>query len=236
MADSNIPKARVNVARKAVIAVGCLLGVTSISAIAAIKNHAMAPAPDATLSATLAKMPDERRGKHLFEQRCAQCHQTDAQGSAQQKVPALAGQQYEYLAKQVVDFLSSERNSDTMHKQLELSGLNNATAIADVVGYVANLPMNAAPERGSGQTVVQGKKIYDGFCLSCHGRSAEGNSDLWVPNLRGQHYSYLVDQMQRMAGAKRTNVSEDLHRMFTSYSKDEFAAVADYLTHWAEQN
>jgi len=49
-------------------------------------------------------MPSEQRGKRIFDQNCAQCHQPDAQGRAEQKVPALAGQQYEYLAKQVVDF------------------------------------------------------------------------------------------------------------------------------------
>jgi cytochrome c553 len=212
---------------------GCLL---ALSADAMSQKHTVAPVRDATLSATLSKTPSETRGKRIFERHCAQCHGTDAFGSAQQKVPALAGQQYEYLAKQIVDFLSFERDSDTMHRQLERSGLNDATAIADVAGYVANLPMNPAPEKGSGKTLELGSKIYEGFCWSCHGRTAEGNSDLWVPNLRGQHYDYLVEQMQRMAGAKRTNVSEELHRMFSSYSQDEFAAVADYLARWGGPN
>jgi len=213
--------------RVAVSAISCLVVFT---ANAISPTHPAAPVRDATLSATLSKMPSETRGKRIFERHCAQCHGMDAFGSAQQKVPALAGQQYEYLAKQIVDFLSFERDSDTMHKQLEHGGLNDATAIADVAGYVANLSPNPAPEKGSGKALELGNKIYQGFCVSCHGRTAEGNSDLWVPNLRGQHYGYLVEQMQRMAGAKRTNVSEDLHRMFSTYSTDEFAAVADYLT------
>jgi cytochrome c553 len=100
------------------------------------------------------------------------------------------------------------------------------------VGYVANLPRNPAPQRGPGTALTQGKNIYDGYCASCHGRTGEGNGDLWVPNLRGQHYGYLVDQMQRMARAQRGNISEDLHRMFTTYANEEFQAVADYLTRW----
>jgi cytochrome c553 len=189
-------------------------------------------APDVKLSSALAKTPNETRGQRVYELQCQQCHQADASGIAAKKIPALAGQQYEYLMKQVVDFLDMERNNDTMHQQLVRSGVNNATAIADVVGYVANLPHNPAPQQGPGTALTQGKSIYEGFCASCHGRTGEGNGDLWVPNLRGQHYGYLVDQMQRMARAQRGNISEDLHRMFTSYANEEFQAVADYLTRW----
>ncbi|MGD9843417.1 MAG: cytochrome c [Steroidobacteraceae bacterium] len=190
---------------------------------------------DMYLGSALGKQPDETRGQKIFQLHCQQCHQAGAVGLPTQKIPALAGQQYEYLIKQVVDFLDQERANAVMHQQLLRSGLNNATSIADVVGYVANLPMNPAPEQGSGTELLQGKKIYEGFCASCHGRTAEGNGNLWVPNLRGQHYSYLVEQMQRMALAQRSNISDDLHRMFTSYADTEFQAVADYLSRWSPQ-
>lgn len=189
--------------------------------------------PDVNLSSALGKTPNETRGQRIYEQQCQQCHQADGTGSAAQKVPALAGQQYEYLVKQIVDFLDLERTNSTMHQQLTRSGMNNATSIADVVGYVANLPRNPAPQTGPGTALAQGKMIYEGYCASCHGRTAEGIGDLWVPNLRGQHYSYLLDQMLRMAKAQRANISEDLHRMFTTYSSEEFQAVADYLTRWS---
>ena len=191
--------------------------------------------PDVYLGSALGKRPDETRGQKIFQQHCLQCHQAGAVGLPAQKIPALAGQQYEYLIKQVVDFLDQERTNAIMHQQLMRSGLNNATSIADVVGYVANLPMNPAPEQGPGNQLEQGKHIYEGFCASCHGRTAEGNGDLWVPNLRGQHYGYLVEQMQRMARAQRGNISEDLHRMFTSYTDTEFQSVADCLSRWTVQ-
>ncbi len=209
-------------------ALGCMLLVVNASMAA----KAPVAAPDVNLSSALGTTPNETRGQRIYEQQCQQCHQVDGTGSAVQKVPALAGQQYEYLVKQIVDFLDLERASSTMHQQLTRSGMNNATSIADVVGYVANLPRNPAPQQGPGTALAQGKSIYEGYCASCHGRTAEGMGDLWVPNLRGQHYSYLVDQMLRMARVQRTNISEDLHRMFTTYSSEEFQAVADYLTRW----
>jgi cytochrome c553 len=215
--------------RWALAAICCVVLLTD-SAMAAKQQMA---APDANLSSALGKTPNETRGQRIYEQQCQQCHQPGATGSAAQKAPALAGQQYEYLVKQIVDFLDLERANSTMHQQLARSGLNNATSIADVVGYVANLPRNLAPQQGPGTALAQGKSIYDGYCASCHGRTAEGVGDLWVPNLRGQHYSYLVEQMLGMAMAQRANISEDLHRMFTTYSTEEFQAVADYLTRWS---
>lgn len=204
----------------------CALSVTASAA-------GVSASPDVHLSTTLTKAPDESRGQRIYELHCQSCHQPDAAGSAAQKIPALAGQQYEYLVKQVVDFLDQERSNATMHQQLLRSGINNATSIADVVGYVANLPRNPAPQQGAGTDVTQGKTIFQNDCASCHGRSAEGNSDLWVPSLRGQHYSYLLEQMQQMARSRRGNISEDLHRMFTTYSGEELQAMADYLTRWS---
>lgn len=192
------------------------------------------PGPDVTLSAALAATPDERSGRQIYEQRCVQCHQNDAYGRAEQQIPALAGQQYEYLAKQLVDFLDVERTSITMHRILNERGLRAAQSIADVVGYVSNLPMNPAPAKGPGTSPELGKKIFTETCVSCHGRTAEGNPDLWIPNLRGQHYGYLLAQMRQMATGQRRNVSDDLHRMFTTYADADFEAVADYLTRWNE--
>jgi len=190
------------------------------------------PTPDTTLSAALAATPNEQRGVKLFNKHCAQCHQSDAQGVADRQVPALAGQQYEYLLKQLVDFIDFERANDTMHGVLTQRGTLDAQAIADIVAYVANLPMNTSPSKGDGNALAAGKKIFFDYCASCHDRTAEGNADLWVPNLRGQHYSYLVKQMLMMARAQRSNISDDMHRMFGTYAPEELEAVADYLTRW----
>lgn len=210
------------------IAMACVLTVMGSSDLAGAANKMQGP--DLTLSAALAAVPDERRGKKIFEERCAQCHQRDAYGLADRQIPALAGQQYEYLAKQLVDFIDLERASDTMHAMLTQRGMRDAKSIADVVGYVSNLPMNPAPAKGKGDAIEVGRKIFDNACVSCHGKSAEGNPDLWIPNLRGQHYGYLVKQMEMMAQAGRNNISDDLHRMFTTYAPEEFEAVADFLT------
>jgi cytochrome c553 len=186
--------------------------------------------PDPTLSAALAAVPNENRGRAIFEKRCAQCHQNDAHGLGKQQVPALAGQQYAYLVKQLIDLVSFDRANNTMHEVLVKSGVSDIRSIADVAAYVANLPVNPSPDRGSGLAKSLGKTIFDGACISCHGKGADGNDDLWIPTLRGQHYEYLLKQMQMMADGSRNNVSEDLHRVFTMYAPQELDAVADYIS------
>lgn len=229
---NNDNRVRTKVSSAAMLCASLLL----LGALPTASGKSAKPAPAVTLSGTLNRDPNESRGKQIYDRNCAACHQADGFGRPEQNIPALAGQQYEYLVKQLVDFLDEERGSDTMRQQVEHAGLDNATAIADVVGYVANLPMNPQPSRGNGQNLAQGRKIYDGYCASCHGKTAEGNGDLWVPNLRGQHYGYLVQQMQRMAQAQRGNISDDLHRIFTTYAVEEFEAVGDYLTRWTDQS
>jgi len=105
-----------------------------------------------------------------------------------------------------------------MHKQLQRSGLNNATAIADVIAYVANLPMNPAPQKRRWSSCGAGQEDLHGFLRQLPRTHRRGQQRPVGAQFGGQHYDYLRDQMRRMAQAKRSNVSEDLHRMFTTYS------------------
>lgn len=202
----------------------------AIGSIGSPSAATQAPKPDVTLSAALAAEPDEQRGRKLFEQRCAECHGQDAQGMAARRIPALAGQQYEYLVKQLVDFIDFGRANGAMHGALKQRDVRDAQSIADIVGYVANLQMNPSPEKGKGNSLELGETIFTRDCASCHRKTAEGNADLWIPNLRGQHYGYLVKQLKFMAQNRRNNISDDLHRMFATYADTEFEAVADFLT------
>ena len=210
-----------------ITAIICLLATSQTLDAREVKSVAT---PDLTLSAALAAVPSENRGRAIFEKRCAQCHQNDAHGLGKQHIPALAGQQYSYLVKQLIDLVSFDRANNTMHEVLVKSGVSDTRSIADVAAYVANLPENPSPDRGNGLSMALGKTVFEGACVSCHSKKADGNDDLWIPTLRGQHYEYLLIQMQSMAAGRRNNVSEDLHQIFTAYAPQELEAVADYIS------
>ena len=213
--------------RNCIVVITCVL---AISQPAHARAPRTSPLPDPSLSAAISATPNAIRGQIIFKKRCAQCHQSDAYGSGKQSIPALAGQQYEYLVKQLVDLVDFERANGTMHAVLIQSGVSNTQSIADVAGYAANLPMNPSPDKGDGLQILLGQKIFDGSCISCHDKHAEGNAELWIPNLRGQHYEYLLKQMHTMADGSRNNISEDVHRVFTIYAPSELEAVTDYIS------
>jgi len=192
------------------------------------QNHGVDAGVDVNLGQAMHADPNEARGRRIFERYCQQCHRAKAAGWPEKQVPALAGQQFAYLVKQMVDFLDRARPNDTMHEQAIHSGMLNAQRIADVMAYVANLPPAAPVQTGPGSLLRQGQELYRLGCQSCHGQDARGNADLWAPSLRDQHYSYLLKQMQTMT--ERANISEDLHHVFAAYQPQQLQAVADWLS------
>lgn len=183
---------------------------------------------DVNLGQAMHAEPNEARGRHIYERYCQQCHRVQATGWPEKQIPALAGQHYSYLVKQMVDFLDRARPTAVMHEQAIHSGMLNAQRIADVMAYVANLPPAASVQAGPATMVRQGQETYRQGCQHCHGADARGNADLWAPALRDQHYGYLLKQMQAMTD--RSNVSEDLHHVFGAYQPAQLQAVADWLS------
>ena len=175
---------------------------------AAVLHGAAAPAGTAArqnpdeLRAALDAQPRASSGARLFE-RCAVCHADDAGGSSHGIVPALAGQQFRYLVKQIAEFREHERFAGDIHAQVAREAIDGSQAIADLSAYLAELPPNPRPKTGPGSHVSRGGDLYRAACESCHRDSGLGNDASGIPNLRGQHYSYLVRQMSDIGRVHR---------------------------------
>ena len=86
---------------------------------------------------------DAERGKALFAV-CATCHGDNAQGMPDMNGPALAGREGWYLRRQLQNFKSGARGSDSrdiyglqMAPMAQL--LQDEQAISDVVAYITSL-------------------------------------------------------------------------------------------------
>ena len=93
-------------------------------------------------AATLAQ-GDAERGKALYAV-CATCHGENGEGMQDMNGPALAGRESWYLRRQLENFKSGARGSDSrdiyglqMAPMAQL--LQDAQAIADVVAYITSL-------------------------------------------------------------------------------------------------
>ncbi len=171
-----------------------------------------------------------KRGAETYSKVCAHCHGADAHGDARRVIPALAGQRFAYLVRQLANFAGDERDSAAMHRIVSRPELRDAQAWVDVAAYLNALPVAAFEVTGDGSKVALGRGIFHEQCASCHRPDARGDDAGFVPALRNQHYSYLVSQLHKLSAGARHNADEDLVRFLRSLEEDDIAAVADYLS------
>lgn len=179
-------------------------------------------------SSALQAKPDLLRGERLYEV-CAACHLPDGSGQGPEGIPVIAGQHYQYILKELVDFRSTRRLNLRMEAIASRHELQNAQDFADVAGFIAAMPIANATDYGSAQHADAGRVAYQRDCASCHGDAGQGNAQKLVPRLAGQHYTYLLNQIDAMIGGYRSNAGQSHEQAVTRLTDHEITGVADYL-------
>jgi cytochrome c553 len=174
------------------------------------------------------------RGKALYSEYCSRCHGGAGQGNAGEVSPALAGQRFTYLIRQLANFAGAERESDTMHGVAIQPAINDPQEWVNIAAYLNRLTPQIDTQIGSGKSLQLGRGIFHEQCASCHGADASGDQDGFVPSLRHQHYAYLDKQMHNLADGYRHNADEDLVRFMRSFDERDRRGVADYLSRLQE--
>jgi cytochrome c553 len=163
---------------------------------------------------------------------CAGCHGADGNGGADPTWPKLAGQDADYVAKQLADFKSGARKNPIMQG---MAGGLSAQDMQDIGAYYASLK----PAPGSAKSkerVALGEKIYRGgiakmgvtACMSCHGPSGHGIPPRF-PRVSGQSAAYTEQQMLAFKRGSRSNDGEVMTRIAFRMSEKEISAVSDYM-------
>lgn len=212
--------------RRAGAAIGCLL----VSLNLAGRVHASEQGVDQLTQQALGLDADPRRGAGRFKEHCVRCHGADAHGDAARRIPALAGQRFSYLVRQLADIAGEERDSAVMHRVLSAPELRQPQTWVDIAAYLNGAAVLRPPAGGPRDTKGTGEAIYQRQCASCHQADARGDDDGFVPSLRAQHYSYLVAQVKRISSYSRHNVDEGLVQFLRSLEPGEVDAVAAYLS------
>ena len=185
---------------------------------------------DQVTRSALALDANPAKGRLEFREHCAKCHGPQGLGDATAAVPAIAGQRFAYLVRQLANLSGDQRDSATMHGVLSARPLREPQAWVDIAAYLNAAPALLRGATGGGGRAALGKGIFLEQCSSCHRDDASGDDDGFIPSLRSQHYPYLVNQMNRLADGERHNVDEALVQFLRSFDADEIRAVADYLS------
>jgi len=185
-------------------------------------------------SAAMAQTGDPERGQTAAAT-CVACHQADGSGMnipSGESWPRLAGLDADYLAKQLHDFQSGERQNATM---LTFANMLNDQQIADVAAYYSQLP--ATPGQGGDvedSLMARGQQLaergdwnaYIVSCQSCHGPGGYGvGSDF--PGIAGQHAGYISAQLHAWKNDTRHNDPQHLMGAVAKrMNDDDIAAVS----------
>jgi cytochrome c553 len=177
--------------------------------------------------------PEIDNGRRTFEI-CARCHLPEAWGNNDGTYPQLAGQHVNVLMKQLIDIRSGQRANPAMQPFVQQRTIGGYQNLSDVVAYISTLPMNPAYTKGpwppASSEYIEGNQIYAQNCVSCHGKTGEGNNALSYPRLQGQHFTY----MQRQARLVRDNlriVDPKMVALFSALSIDELDKVLNFISY-----
>ena len=174
---------------------------------------------------------DEARAKKIIGGSCFLCHGAEGE-SASEVFPRLAGQNAEYIAKQLENFKSGKRKSTAMASMVTELSPADMTALGQ---FYASRPPHKEAARdtalaGVGRYIYQSGNKWSGVpsCASCHGPGGAGSTTL--PRLAGQHAAYLETQLQQFSKRERNNDNAVMHTVVEKMTGLEMAAVSEYLS------
>jgi cytochrome c553 len=186
------------------------------------------PASQREMQAALHATPDVAHGERLFVA-CAACHTSTGGGTSDGNVPSIAGQYFEVIIKQLVDFRHGQRRDVRMERYSGDHVLKGSQDIADVARYVSTRPVPPDTGAASASAGDDGRRQYEQFCTSCHGRGAQGSRALRVPAMAGQHSEYLLRQMQYALERRRPNFSREHAILMGRFELSELQDMAGYI-------
>lgn len=174
---------------------------------------------------------DLARAAEISAARCGLCHGVDGDSSSP-LYPRLASQHHQYIAKQLADFKSGRRKSDTMESMA--ANLTPEEMLALGV-YFEQKPTKPRPARdvelaGVGRYIFHRGNESAGVpaCAGCHGENGHGTEQL--PRLAGQVPRYIEDQLRSFDTRARTNDNAIMHSVASRLSELEIKGVAMYIS------
>ena len=174
---------------------------------------------------------NEARARQIIGGSCFLCHGAEGE-SASEVFPRLAGQNAEYIAKQLENFKSGKRQSTAMAPMVEKLTPEDMAALGRF--YASRPPHQEAakdaPLAAVGQYIYQVGNRFSGVpaCATCHGADGAGSNAL--PRLAGQHAAYLDKQLRQFGQRARNNDNAVMHAVVEKMTPLEMAAVAEYLS------
>lgn len=188
---------------------------------------ASSPAP------AVATKGDPAKAQGIVDKVCGACHGADG-NSTSPTYPNLAGQQPEYIYKQLTEFKSGARKNAIMAPNV--TALSNDDMLNLAAYFSSQQPKPKLAKDAA--LATEGGKIYKGgnagsgvpACASCHGPAGSG-IPVQFPRLAGQHSKYVLSQLKNFRSGDRSNDGGMMMRVIARKMTDqEMKSVAEYIS------
>lgn len=169
---------------------------------------------------------------------CAGCHGADGNSIIPMN-PILAGQQAEYITKQLLDFKANgeeppKRNSPVMSAMVAALSQDEAQKLGE---YYAKQSMTPSQIPADEKLLEMGKILYHGgnienevpACAACHGPKGAGIPPRY-PAVAGQHTEYTMNQLGLFNTGDRGNDNGVMQKVVSRMSAQEKRAVSEYIS------
>ena len=159
---------------------------------------------------------------------CSVCHGADGNSTIPQN-PILAGQTARYVYLQLRDFKEGRRKDPFM---TGIAANLSKKDMFDLAAYFSAQKNNGQNSRGDTSKVEHGKAVADAaLCTMCHLGGFSGQNE--IPKAGGQHYEYVLKQLQDFKAKRRTNDAGNMTAVLRSIPDEDLEALAAYV---ASQN
>ena len=128
-------------------------------------------------------------GKGIFNNTCATCHGSGGKGAV--GYPNLTDAIWHWggTPSDVLTSIQQGRQGVMAPWGTVLEGMGGEHAVTYIVAYLRTLSRPNADLRND-YMASQGKKLFDGVCVSCHGAEGKGSTELGAPNLTDNYWLY----------------------------------------------
>ncbi|KLU26621.1 cytochrome C [Caballeronia mineralivorans PML1(12)] len=155
---------------------------------------------------------------------CVACH--GAMGnSTSPDYPVLAGQTARYLYLELRDFKAGRRNDPRMSPMAANLSPEDMHDLADY--FAAQQPVPVVFKADPIKVDAGRKKAAEVLCTMCHLGGFIGQNEM--PRVAGQHYQYIVKQLEDFRARRRTNDAGSMTSVTTGLSDADIENLANYI-------
>lgn len=164
-------------------------------------------------------------GRSTFGNTCATCHGSSAHGAT--GFPNLSDNIWHWGGSpdRVLQTVLDGRDGVMPPWGPVLTGMGGEHAVDYVVAYVRSLSKPGESLQNDFMA-AQGKPLYEGVCVACHGPAGKGNPDLGAPDLTDDYWLYgdSNDSLHKTINEGRHGVMPP-HRVLLGETRSRLAAA-----------